>query len=96
MELVLDTLIRDLLGSLENIAVLRLLAGQITLLLETGRTDLGEFCEALESKGFLVSDLGSSTRCIELNTFYEQVLNSITYNTLLVIGTNFRLSIKLL
>ena len=86
-------LIRDLLGSLEKMAVLRLLADQMTLLLETGKTSPGEFHGGLENNGLQVSDPGSTARCIELDTFYKQVLNSIPCNTLLVTGTDFRFSV---
>lgn len=42
-ESALDTLIRDLPDSPEKMAVLRILADQMTLPLETGRTNSGEF-----------------------------------------------------
>jgi len=64
------------------------------LLLELGRTHPGEFRDGLESESLLVSNLGSSTRCVELDTFYEQVLNSITCDTLLVTGTDFRFGVE--
>jgi hypothetical protein len=90
----LDMLIRDLPGSPEKIAVLRLLANQMTLLLETGRTNPGEFRDGLESEGLPVSDLGPSTECVELDTFYKQVLNSNTCGMLLVTGTDFRFCVE--
>jgi hypothetical protein len=93
-ESALDTLIRDLPGSLEKMTVLRLLADQMTLLLETGRTNPGEFRGGLESKGLQVSDPGSTTTAVELNAFYKQVLNSITCDTLLVTGTDFRFGVE--
>lgn len=48
-ESVLDTLIRELLGSPEKLTVLELLAKQMTLLLETGRTNPDKFCNDLKS-----------------------------------------------
>jgi hypothetical protein len=66
----------------------------MTLLLETGRTNPGKFRNSLESESLLVSDPGSSTRYVESDTFYKQVLNSITGNTLLVIGTDFRFGVE--
>jgi hypothetical protein len=90
---VLDTLIRDLPGSLEKMAVLRLLADQITLLLEIGRTNLGEFRDGLESEGLLALAPGSN-RCVKVDTSCEQVLNSVASGTLLVTGTDFRFSVR--
>ena len=75
-------------------AVLRLLADQMTLLLETGKTNPDEFYSGLESNGLQVSDSGSITRCVELDAFYKQVLNSITCDTILVAGTDFRFGVE--
>ena len=74
-------------------AVLRLLADQMTLLLETGQTNPGEFRNGLESEGLPVSDPGSSTERVEPST-YEQVLNSITCDVLLVTGTDFKIGVE--
>jgi hypothetical protein len=66
----------------------------MTLLLETGRTNPGEFRDGLESEGLPVPEPGPSTKCVELDTFYEQILNSITCDTLLVTGTDFRFGVE--
>ena len=90
----MDTLIRNFPDSPEKMAVLRLLVDQMILLLKTGKMNPSEFYSSLESNGLQVSDPGSITRCIELDTFYKQVLNSITYDTILVTGTDFRFSVE--
>jgi hypothetical protein len=90
----LDTLIRSLQDSLEKMAVLRLLADQMTLLLETGRTNPGKFCDDLDSEGLPISDPSSSTRRVDLDAFYERVLGSTTGDTLLVTATAFKFGVK--
>jgi hypothetical protein len=66
----------------------------MTLLLEIGRTNLGDFRNGLESKGLLVSDLSLFTEYVELDIFYKQVQNSNTRSILLVTGTDFRFSVE--
>ncbi|KAH6881115.1 hypothetical protein B0T10DRAFT_580976 [Thelonectria olida] len=77
-------------GSPEKMTVLKLLTEQMSLLLETGRTNQDKFHDDLESEGLLISEPGSSTRCEELDAFYEKVQESTTGNILLVNGIDFR------
>ncbi|KAK7407901.1 hypothetical protein QQX98_009912 [Neonectria punicea] len=93
-ESALDTLIRELPGSPEKMTVLRLLADQMALLLETGRTNPDKFRDDLESEGLPASDPGSSTGCAEPDAFYEQVRDSIAGDMLLVKGTDFRFGVE--
>lgn len=64
-------LIRELPGSPETITILRLLADQMSLLLETGRTNPDKFRDDLEGEGLPILDPGSSAGCVELDAFYE-------------------------
>ncbi|KAM5349963.1 hypothetical protein ACJ41O_006468 [Fusarium nematophilum] len=89
----LDTLVKELPGSLEKATVLRLLADQMTLLMETGRTNPDKFRYDLEREGLPFSGPCSSTGCVELDSLYEQVRGSITGHMLLVNGTDFRFSV---
>ncbi|KAH7131174.1 hypothetical protein EDB81DRAFT_888461 [Dactylonectria macrodidyma] len=92
-ESALNTLVRELPGSPEKMTVLRLLADQMTLLMETGRTNPDKFRYDLESEGLPFLDPGSSTGCVELDGLYEQVRNSITGDMLLVKGTDFKFGV---
>lgn len=92
-ELVLDTLVRELSGNPEKMTVLQLLADQMTLLLETGRTNPDKFRYDLESKGLPFSDPGSSTRFVELDGLCKQVRDSISGDMLLVKGSDFRFGV---
>ncbi|KAJ4171567.1 hypothetical protein NW754_013336 [Fusarium falciforme] len=89
----LDTLVKELPGSPEKATVLRLLADQMTLLIETGRTNPDKFRYDLKSEGLPFSDPCSSTECVELDGLYEQVRDSITGDMLLVKGTEFRFGV---
>ncbi|KAM5354951.1 hypothetical protein ACJ41O_001597 [Fusarium nematophilum] len=92
-ELALETLVKGLPGSPEKATVLRLLADQMTLLMETGRTNPDKFRYDLKSEGLPFSDPCSSTGCVELDGLYEQVRDSITGDMLLVKGTDFRFGV---
>lgn len=89
----MDTLVKELPGSPEKATVLRLLADQMILLMETGRTNPDKFRYDLKSEGLPFLDLCSSTGCVELDGLYEQVRDSITGDMLLVKGTEFRFGV---
>jgi hypothetical protein len=66
----------------------------MSLLLETGRTNLGKFCDGIDNESLPVSDPGSSTRRVDFDAFYERVLGSTTGDTLLVTATAFKFGVK--
>jgi hypothetical protein len=71
----------------------RLLADQMTLLLETGKMDRYKFLDSLRHEGLPVPDLTLSIGCSEIKAFYEYVRSSTSVDMLLVKGANFRFSI---
>jgi Ulp1 family protease len=75
--------------------VLRLLADQMTLLLETGKMDQRKFGDGLRGEGLPVPAAGSSTAGYsEPDAFHEHVRNSTDADMLLVKGANFRFGIE--
>ena len=89
----LKTLIKQLQETPEKMAVLRLLAEQMTVFIKTGRTDQVQFRAGVDREGLSGPEPGLNNGRLELDTFHKQVRDAANGDKLVVTGTNFRFGV---